>query len=56
MNSLMVEKIGHTRGTPVDWLIADFSKQDDISYLYITHDLQSSFVTHKKAKNDDPIV
>ena len=52
----MMETIGHPHGTPADRLISEISKQDDISYLYVTHDLQSGFVTHKKEKNDDPIV
>ena len=56
MNSLMMKTIGHPRDTPVDRLIADFSKQDEISYLYATHDLQSSFVTYVKEINDDQIV
>ena len=48
--------IGHPYGTAIYCLIAEFSKQDDISYLYVTHDVQSGFVTHKKDNNNDPIV
>ena len=50
MNSLMMETIGYPHGTTVDCLITEFSKQDDISYIYVTHDVQSGFVTHKKEK------
>ena len=39
--------------TPVDHLIAEFSNKKDISYLYVTHDVQSRFVTHKKEKRDE---
>ena len=56
INSLMMDTIGHPYGTVVDCLVAEFSKKDDISYLFVTHDLQSGFVTHKKEKNDNPIV
>ena len=56
MNTLMMEKIGHPHGAYADRLGADFSKQDDISYLYSTHNVQSRFVTHKKEQNDDPVV
>ena len=51
-----MEIIGYPHGTPVDRLIAEFSKPDAISYLYVTHDFQSVFVTHRKEKNNDPIV
>ena len=56
MNSLMMETIVHPHGTTVDRLIAEFSNQDYISYLYITHGVQSGFVTHTKENNDNPIV
>ena len=39
MNSLFIETIGHPRGTAVDRLIAELSKQNDISYIYVTHDV-----------------
>ena len=45
-----METIGYPRGTPVDQLIEKFSKQDNISYLYVTHNLQSGCVTYKKEK------
>ena len=32
------------------------SKKNDISYLYVTHDVHSGLVTHKKEKNDQPII
>ena len=51
-----METIGHSHSTPVDRLVAEFLKQDDISYLYVTHAIQSGFVTRRKEKNDDPIV
>ena len=37
--SLSIETSGHPRGTPIDCLITEFSKQNDISYLYVTHDV-----------------
>ena len=40
-------KIGHPHGTAVDCFITEFSKQDDISCLYVTHNVQSGFVTYK---------
>ena len=43
-------------GTPIDYLIAEFSKQNDISYLYVTHDVQSGFVAHNNTKKDTRIV
>ena len=55
MYLLLMETIGHPHGTLVDCLIADFSKQKYIRHLYITHDLQSVFVTRKKKKMDEPI-
>ena len=48
MNSLMMKTIGYPRGITVDRFIAEVSKQDGISYLYVTHNLQPVFVTHKK--------
>ena len=48
MYPLLIETIGKPHGTAFDYLIADFLKQNDISYLYGTHDLQSGFVTHEK--------
>ena len=46
----MMETIGQPHGTVVDCLIAELSNQNNISYLYVTHDLQSGFVAHKKEK------
>ena len=46
----MMETIENPHGTPVDRLIDEFSKQDDISYPCVTHDLHSGGVTHKKKK------
>ena len=46
----MIKTIEHPHGTNDDHFIAEFSKKEDISYLYITHDVQSGFVTHKKEK------
>ena len=43
-----METIGQPHGTHVDCLIAEISKQYDISYLYVIYDVQSEFVTHKK--------
>ena len=57
MYPLLMETIGQPHGsTPVDCLIADFSKQNNISYLHVTHDVQYGCVTNKKKKNDEPIV
>ena len=41
---------------PIDFPIADFSKKTDISYLYVTHNVQSRCLTHKEEKDDEPIV
>ena len=46
----MMDSTGQHHGNDVDRFIAKFSKQDDISYLYFTHDAQSGFTTHKKEK------
>ena len=46
-----METIVHPNGTPVDRLIAEFSKKNDISYLYETHEIQSRFETHKNKKD-----
>ena len=50
----LIETTGHPHGTPVDCLIIQLSNQKDISYLYVTHDVQSGFVTRKKKKKDKP--
>ena len=39
MNSLMMETSEHPRGTAVDRLVAESPKQDNISYLYGSHDM-----------------
>ena len=52
----MIKTVGQPHGTAVDRFIAEFSKQDDISCLYVTHDVQFGFVTHKKERNNDQIV
>ena len=51
-----MQTIGQPYGTHVDRLIVWFLKQNDISYLFVTHDVQSGFVTHKKEKRDELIV
>ena len=56
MYLLLMDTIGQPHGTPVDCLITEFSKQNDINYLYFNHDLQSVFVTHKKEKKNEPAV
>ena len=56
MNPLLMKTTGHPRSTAIDSIIAEFSKKNNISYIYVTHDVHSGFVTHKKEKNDDPIV
>ena len=45
---LLKDTIGQPHGPAIDYLITEFSKRNDISYLYVTHDLQFGFVTHKK--------
>ena len=52
----LIKIITQPRGTTVDRLVAEFSKQNNLSYLYITHNLQFGFITHKKEKMDEPIV
>ena len=47
---LLMGKIGQPRGTAISCLIAEFSNQNDISYLYVPHDVQSWSVNHKKEK------
>ena len=39
INSLIMETLGHPYGSAVDRLIANFLKQDGISYLYVTYDV-----------------
>ena len=55
MYPLLIEKISQHHGTAVDRLIADFSNQNGMNYIYVTHDVQSRFVTHKKEKKGEPI-
>ena len=55
MYSLLMNNTSQPHSTAVDCLIADISNQNDISYLYITHDVASRCVTHKKEKRDEPI-
>ena len=40
-------------GTPVECLIAEFSKKPDVSFVYVTHDLNSGFVTSQKRRDDN---
>ena len=42
--------------TPIDCLIAEFLKQNGISYLCVTHNVQYGFVTYKKEKKAQPII
>ena len=56
MYPLLMETIGHSHGTAVDCVIAEFLKKNDTNYLYVTHDIQSGFVTHKKKINNEPTV
>ena len=49
------KKLKH-HDNPVDRLIVVFSKQNDISYLYVTHDITFGFVTHKKEKKYELII
>ena len=51
-----MEIVRHSHGAAVDCVITEFSKQNDINYLYVTHDVQSGFVTHKKKRNNQPTV
>ena len=46
----LIETVVQPYGMAVDSLIAEFSKQNNISYLYDTHDVQSGLVTHKNEK------
>ena len=40
-------------GSPVDILIADFKQRPDVSFIYVTHDIQSGFVTHQNRNDSD---
>ena len=40
-------------GSPVDVLIADFKQRQDVSFIYVTHDIRSGFVTHQKNHDSD---
>ena len=56
MYPLLMDTVEKSHGTPVDHLIVEFSMLNGMSYLYVTHDVQSGFVTYKKEKRDEPIV
>ena len=38
-------------GSSVDKLLAEFKTREDVSFIYVTHDVQSGFVTHKTSKH-----
>ena len=38
-------------GTDVDRLIAQFSLKADVNFVYVKHDINSSFMTYKKNKS-----
>ena len=38
-------------GSSVDKLIAEFKTREDVSFIYVTHDVRSGFVTHKANKH-----
>ena len=38
-------------GTDVDRLIAQFSLKSNVSFVYVKHDINFSFMTYKKNKN-----
>ena len=38
-------------GSSVDKLIAEFKTREDVSFIYVTHDVKSGFVTHKASKH-----
>ena len=50
--SLLKETSDLPYGTPVERLIAEFSMKSDVSFMYVTHDIDSGFVTHQKRKHD----
>jgi hypothetical protein len=39
-------------GSPVEALTAQFSARDDVSFLYITHDYNTGYVTHRKSNSN----
>ena len=39
-------------GTPIEYLISEFSLKPDVSSIYVTHNIDSGFVTHQKRKDD----
>ena len=43
-------------GTPVDRLISDFSGRSDTSYIYVTHSIDSGFVTCYNGKKGEQLI
>ena len=42
-------------GTPIDKLIAEFKLKSYVSFWYVLHNMNSRFVTYRKANNDNNI-
>ena len=40
-------------GNPVERLIAEFTKNLDVSFVYVTHDIKSKLVTYQKRRDDN---
>ena len=40
-------------GTSVEQLITKFTKKHDVSFVYVTHDVKSKFVTYQKHRDDN---
>ena len=40
-------------GTPVERLIAKFTKTSDVSFVYVTHDIKSKFLSYQKRRDDN---
>ena len=48
LNPILKDAVSQPFGTPVERLIYDFKNRDDISFIYVTHSINSGFVTHYK--------
>ena len=42
-------------GTPIDKMINHFSQKEDVSFMYVMHDMHSGFVTYRKNKDDSGV-
>ena len=52
---LLVDTSELPYGTPIDKLIAEFKLKSYVSFWYVLHNMNSRFVTYRKANNDNNI-